>query len=121
VSIAKKTTYYTIYVLHTSSKDVDAVKNRCYIGADNKLWTVFWLINKIGNAQKAKVVYYIREGKRTEYFKVPFKNEDGYYSCLFGEQLLNDNSKQIVLVEIAKTALVSSIVFPIILGLRMTV
>jgi hypothetical protein len=72
----------------------------------------FWLINKNGNAQKTKVVYYTREGKRTEYFKVPFKNEDGYYSCLFGEHLLNDNSKPIILVESAKTALVASIVLP---------
>ena len=72
----------------------------------------FWLINKNGNAQKTKVVYYTREGKRTEYFKVPFKNEDGYYSCLFGEHLLNDNSKPIILVESAKTALVASNVLP---------
>jgi hypothetical protein len=65
---------------------------------------VFGLINKIGNAQKTKVVYYTREGKRTEYFKVPFKNQDGYYSCLFGEQLLNDNSKPIILVESKKNS-----------------
>jgi hypothetical protein len=73
---------------------------------------VLELISKIGKAQKAKVVYYTREGKRTEYFKVPFKNQDGYYSCLFGEHLLNDNSKPIILVESEKTALVASIVFP---------
>jgi hypothetical protein len=36
-----------------SSKDVDAVKNRCHIGTSNTSWTVFWLINKNGNAQKA--------------------------------------------------------------------
>jgi hypothetical protein len=94
-----------------SSKDVDAVKNRYYIGTNNKLWTVFWLINKNGNAKKAKVVYYTTDGKRTKYFKVPFKNEDGYYSCLFGEHLLNDNTKPIILVESEKTALVASMVF----------
>jgi hypothetical protein len=104
VSIAKKTTYYTIYVLHTSSKDVDAVKNRCYIGTSTKLWTVFWLINKNENAKKAKVVYYTTDGKRTKYFKVPYKNKDGYYSCLFGGHLLNDNSKPITLGEIAKNS-----------------
>tara|TARA_R110002033_G_C3897081_1_gene239711 strand:- start:7665 stop:8177 length:513 start_codon:yes stop_codon:yes gene_type:complete len=71
--------------------------------------TVFWQINKNGLAQKAKVVFYNKEGKRTNYFKVPYKNQDGFYSCLFGEHLLKNNTKPIVLVESEKTALVSAI------------
>ena len=95
-----------------SNDEVDGVKKMYYLGTNEKLWTVFWLINKDGNAQKAKVVYYTVNGKRTNYFKVPYKNEDGYFSCLFGEHLLKNNTKPIILVESEKTALVASIVLP---------
>lgn len=73
--------------------------------------TVFLSINKNRKIQKVKVSYYNKMGKRSNKFNVPFKNDDGYYSCLFGEHLLN-NSKKINLVESEKTALVCSIIFP---------
>jgi hypothetical protein len=95
-----------------SSKEVDAVKKRYFIGSNKKLWTVFWSINKSGQAQKVKVVFYTKNGKRTSYFQVPYKNEDGYYSCLFGEHLLKDNTKPIILVESEKTAIIASIEMP---------
>jgi hypothetical protein len=95
-----------------SSKEVDKVKNKYYIGTNKKLGTVFWNMNKGGQAQKAKVVFYTKNGKRTNYFQVPYKNEDGYYSCLFGEHLLKDNTKPIILVESEKTAIIASIEFP---------
>lgn len=53
-----------------------------------------------------------KRGKRTNYFKVPYKNQDGYLSCLFGEHLLKNNTKPIILVESEKTAVVASIVLP---------
>lgn len=96
---------------YTSSK-VDKAKSMYQIGTTKHLWTVFWMINRNGNVQKAKVALYSREGKRAEYFKVPYKNEDGYYSCIFGEHLLNNNTKPIILVESEKTAVVSSILLP---------
>ncbi|WP_458627994.1 DUF6371 domain-containing protein [Winogradskyella sp. PC D3.3] len=90
-------------------EEVEKVKQMYYIGTNKKLWTVFWQINKNGLAQKAKVVLYNKNGKRTNYFKVPYKNEDGYNSCLFGEHLLKNNTKPIVLVESEKTTIVSAI------------
>jgi hypothetical protein len=95
-----------------SSKEVDAVKKRYFIGSNKKIWTVFWSINKNGKAQTTKFCCYTKQGKRTKYFKVPYKNEDGYYSCLFGEHLLKNNSKPIILVESEKTAIAASIVLP---------
>lgn len=83
-----------------------------YIGTDTTKGTVFWFINIDGKPQKAKIMYYTTEGKRTNYFKVPYKNEDGYYSCLFGEHLLANSESPIILVESEKTALVCAIVLP---------
>jgi hypothetical protein len=69
-------------------------------------------INKDLKVQKSKICYYKKNGKRTSKFKVPYKNEDGYYSCLFGEHLLNKYDKPTVLVESEKTAIVCAINFP---------
>ncbi|WP_053977218.1 DUF6371 domain-containing protein [Mangrovimonas xylaniphaga] len=94
---------------------VDIVKQMYYIGTNKDLGTVFWSINSQGKTQKAKVSYYRANGKRTKYFKVPYKNEDGYYSCLFGEHLINKEgflSKTVVLVESEKTAIVCAMHFP---------
>lgn len=93
----------------------DLVKKMYYIGTTKDLGTVFWNINCNTEAQKAKVSYYKPNGKRTEYFKVPYKNEDGYYSCLFGEHLLDiveNRGKAIMLVESEKTAIVCAMHYP---------
>lgn len=95
-----------------SNKKVNNAKKIYYIGTDKESFAVFWNINKDGKVQKAKCVKYTDNGKRTSYFKAPYLNEDGYYSCLFGEHLLKNNSKPIILVESEKTAVVSSIEFP---------
>lgn len=102
-----------LYLRHIYNKtEVDGAKKMYYIGTNKDNGCVFWYINKVGKSQKAKVAYYTQNGKRNNYFKVPYKNEDGYYSCLFGEHLLNNNLKPIVLVESEKTAIVSSILLP---------
>ena len=85
----------------------DLVKEMYYIGTSKDLGTVFWNINRDTKAQKVKVSYYKPNGKRTKYFKVPYKNDDGYYSCLFGEHLLDkleNRHKAVILVESEKTA-----------------
>jgi len=92
---------------------VDFAKKRYYLGSTKDGGTVFWHINADSKVQKAKVSYYQVNGKRTNKFKVPYKNEDGFYSCLFGEHLINeDKDKTIILVESEKTAIVSSIFLP---------
>lgn len=95
--------------------EVEKVKKQYYIGTCKDGGTVFWSINKNGQVQKAKVSYYKKDGKRTNYFKVPYKKEDGYYNCLFGEHLIDlpeNNDKSIILVESEKTAIVSSLHLP---------
>jgi hypothetical protein len=77
--------------------------------------TMFWSINKNLQVQKLKIVYYDKNGRRKNYFKIPYKNEDGYYSCLFGEHLLSYNYYQkstVILVESEKTAIVGYILMP---------
>ena len=95
-----------------NKKQVDTAKKMYYIGTNNNNGCVFWYINKNKKTQKAKIVYYLKNGKRSNYFKVPYKNENGFNYCLFGEHLLHNNSKPIVLVESEKTAIVSSIILP---------
>jgi len=91
---------------------VNFVKQLYFLGTSKKGGTVFWFINKQGKAQKAKVSYYTKNGKRTNRFEVPYKNCDGFYNCLYGEHLLTDNTNPIILVESEKTAIVATIEFP---------
>src|SRR5690606_21438528 len=77
--------------------------------------TIFWSINQNYGVQKAKISYYNNEGKRTKKFKVPYKNKDGYFACLFGAHLLSESFKgslTVVLVESEKTAIVGEILLP---------
>jgi hypothetical protein len=98
--------------LQYGDKKVDCIQKLYYIGVTNDGGTIFWNINKDLKVQKSKICYYKKNGKRTSKFKVPYKNEDGYYSCLFGEHLLDEYDKPIVLVESEKTAIVCAINFP---------
>ena len=46
---------------------------------------------------------------------MPYKNEEGYYNCLFGEHLIDlpeNKNKSIILVESEKTALVCALNLP---------
>ena len=93
----------------------EMVKKMYYIGTSKDMGTIFWNINREEKAQKAKVSYYNLEGRRADFFKVPYKNADGYYSCLFGEQLIDrpeNKDKAIILVESEKTAIVCAMFFP---------
>lgn len=94
---------------------VDDAKETYVLGSSNDSGIFFWSINSDLKVQKAKIAYYDENGKRTNKFKVPFKNEDGYYNCLFGEHLIYDKikgKKTIVLVESEKTAIVGYILLP---------
>ncbi|AOW20591.1 DUF6371 domain-containing protein [Urechidicola croceus] len=93
----------------------ELVKNMYNLGTSKDGGTIFWNINKDSKVQKAKISYYKKDGKRTNYFKVPYKNEVGYFSCLFGEHLINipkNKNKSIILVESEKTAIVSALHLP---------
>jgi len=76
---------------------------------------VFWTINVNLEVQKCKIVFYNQNGKRNNQFKVPYKNQDGYLGCLFGEHLLSYEyykTSTIILVESEKTAIVGYILMP---------
>ena len=93
---------------------VDDAKETYALGSSSDGGIFFWSINSDLKIQKAKIAYYNENGKRINKFKVPFKNEDGYYSCLFGEHLIYDKikGKTIILVESEKTAIVGYILLP---------
>jgi len=105
-----------VYIRRTyGDENAEHIKKMYYIGSSKDGGTIFWNINKNQNVQKAKVSYYTIEGKRTNKFKVPYKNKDGYFSCLFGEHLINlkeNVSKSIVLVESEKTAIICALHIP---------
>lgn len=94
---------------------VDDVKEVYALSSSNDGGTMFWNINTNLQIQKLKIAYYNEIGKRTNKFKVPYKNEDGYLSCLFGEHLLSYNyyeKSTIVLVESEKTAVIGYMLMP---------
>ena len=94
---------------------VDLAKELYVLGTSKDFGTIFWQINKNLKVQKNKISYYKLNGKRTKHFKVPYKNDSGFCSCLFGEHLLSESIKKdaiIVLVESEKTAIVGQILLP---------
>ncbi|WP_366183271.1 DUF6371 domain-containing protein [Flavobacterium ovatum] len=97
------------------NEKVDDIKLSYTLGSTIDGGTVFWNINSDLKVQKAKICYYNENGKRTNKFKVPYKNEDGYYACLFGAHLVYKGIKgkhTIILVESEKTAIVGAILLP---------
>lgn len=87
------------------------------VGTSYYLRTIFWYIDKKGNIRNAKsMMYNSKTGKRIKDKPIYFlyKNHEGYTPCLFGEHLLQyySNSKEIMLVESEKTAIIGSMFFP---------
>jgi hypothetical protein len=103
-----------LFKVYDKTKVEDA-KETYFIGTSKDGGTVFWNVNSELKVQKAKISYYNEDGKRTNKFVVPYKNEDGYFACLFGEHLIYDKikgKKTIILVESEKTAIVGYILMP---------
>ncbi len=95
-----------------------------YFIATSKHWngaTVFWQIDKHGKIRTGKIMLYSPStGKRV---KEPYDYITWVHTllkqpafelrqCLFGEHLLNDNSKPVAIVESEKTAVVASVYLP---------
>ena len=114
ISIERNTNNKLLTYLYAKypSKKVDDAINLYYIGTSKKGACIFWYINREQKVQKSKHVWYKSNGKRTDYFKVPYKNDEGYKFCLFGEHLLDQDDKPIILVESEKSAIICSIEFP---------
>ncbi len=100
-----------------------ALIEKYFIGT-SKYWngaTVFWQIDKDFNIRTGKIMLNSpTTGKRVQ---EPFNHINWVHKalklsdfelkqCLFGEHLLNDNSKPIALCESEKTAIIASVYFP---------
>lgn len=100
--------------------DAEDTMKKYFIGTTKQLGTIFWTINSDMVACSAKVISYIgkdstekiapyRDKDRLPYY--PFKKEEGYYPCLFGQHLVDKNS-DIFVVESEKTAILCDIKWP---------
>jgi len=116
------TTY--LYSHYDEDEDNNTI-DKYQVGTSNQFnnSTVFWQMDNIGNIRSGKIMAYeTATGKRR-------KNKDGkplinwvhsalklpefnLKQCLFGLHLLNDNVKQVAIVESEKTALIMNIEFP---------
>lgn len=116
-----------IYYLynHYDKDEVNVTIDKYQVGTSNQFnnSTVFWQMDNTGNIRSGKIMAYdTTTGKR-------LKNKDGkplinwvhsvlkipkynLKQCLFGLHLLDDNLKQVAIVESEKTALIMSIEFP---------
>ena len=106
----------------------DQVQNTFYkyqVGTSNQFnnSTVFWQMDNTGNIRSGKIMAYdITTGKRLKdghgnaiinWVHTALKKPDYILKqCLFGLHLLNDNVKQIAIVESEKTAIIMSLEFP---------
>ena len=114
------------YLYNNYDKDeVNVTIDKYQVGTSNQFnnSTVFWQMDNTGNIRSGKIMAYdTTTGKR-------LKNKDGkplinwvhsileipkynLKQCLFGLHLLNDNIKQVAIVESEKTAIIMSIEFP---------
>jgi hypothetical protein len=110
---------------HYNEDKVNVTIDKYQVGTSNQFnnSTVFWQMDNTGNIRSGKIMAYdTSTGKRR-------KNKDGkplinwvhsalkipkynLKQCLFGLHLLNDNIKQVAIVESEKTALIMSIESP---------
>ena len=110
---------------HYDEDEVNVTIDKYQVGTSKQFnnSTVFWQMDNTGNIRSGKIMDYdTSTGKRR-------KNKDGkplinwvhsalkipkynLKQCLFGLHLLNDNVKQVAIVESEKTALIMSIEFP---------
>ena len=90
-----------------------AACQRYNVGTAKDGATVFWYVDRAGDARTAKSVQYQPNGKRVKDSGAVYHytSEQGYRLCLFGEHLATDG-QTVCLVESEKTALVCSVMYP---------
>ena len=110
---------------HYSKDQVQNTFHKYQVGTSNQFnnSTVFWQMDNTGNIRSGKIMAYdITTGKRLKdgngnaiinWVHTALKKPDYILKqCLFGLHLLNDNVKQIAIVESEKTAIIMSLEFP---------
>lgn len=118
--IAEKNNFIS-YLLHFFQNE-DTVKELCkkyYIGTmklGDEYFTIFWQFTGYGIRTGKIMLYDPTNGKRKgdiswihKVLKLPDYN---MVQCFFGEHLLRDNEKKIVIVESEKTAIIASQFYP---------
>ena len=110
---------------HYNEVEVNVTIDKYRVGT-SKMYngaTVFWQMDNTGKIRTGKIMAYdIAKGKRKKNkyeksliywvhsaLKIP---KDSIRQCLFGLHLLNDNIKQVAIVESEKTAIIMSIEYP---------
>lgn len=103
------------------AKQTAELISKYYLGT-SKHWqgaTVFWQIDKSHKIRNGKIILYNSEtGKRVRSENVSWLHsvtetpELKQIQCLFGEHLLNGNSKPVAIVESEKTAMICSVYLP---------
>jgi predicted RNA-binding Zn-ribbon protein involved in translation (DUF1610 family) len=110
---------------HYSEDEVSVTIDKYQVGTSNQFnnSTVFWQMDNTGNIRSGKIMAYeTATGKRLKdendkplinWVHTALKLPNYILNqCLFGLHLLNDNVKQVAIVESEKTALIMSIEFP---------
>ena len=110
---------FVSYLLSKFEKDkvIQAIQDYKIGTLDNK--TVFWQIDKYNKIRTGKIILYDNKiGKRSKTTNINWIhslkkiNDFNLSQCLFGEHLINNNTKTICIVESEKTAIICSILIP---------
>ena len=109
---------------HYDGDEVNVTIDKYQVGTSkmNNGATIFWQMDNTGNIRTGKIMAYdITTGKRIKdkniiaiswvHYKLK-KPKESIRQCLFGLHLLNDNIKQVAIVESEKTAIIMSIESP---------
>ena len=109
---------------HYNNDEVNVTIDKYKVGTSkmNNGATIFWQMDNTGNIRTGKIMAYdITTGKRIKdknitaiswvHYKLK-KPKESIRQCLFGLHLLNDNIKQVAIVESEKTAIIMSIESP---------
>ena len=114
----------TYLINHYNNDEVNATIDKYKLGTSkmNNGATIFWQMDNTGNIRTGKIMAYdITTGKRIKdknitaiswvHYKLK-KPKESIRQCLFGLHLLNDNIKQVAIVESEKTAIIMTIELP---------
>lgn len=107
------------FLINRFGKEIATKAIERYFIGTSKLWdgaTIFWLIDIKGNVCTGKIMLFNSKNCK----RIKDKNNwahsllkiEKHELCFYGEHLLNDKSKVVIVVESEKTAIIGSIYFP---------
>lgn len=111
---------FTKCLVEKFGNNAEQVLLKYFVGTTKTLGTLFWTIDNNGVTHSGKVIHYIaidseeklapyRNKDKQPYY--PFKTEDGYRPCFFGQHLVKKDSS-LWIVESEKTAILCAILWP---------